>query len=167
VPYDARWPREFERARAEVATAMGDRLAAIHHIGSTSIPGIHAKPIIDMLAVVVDLEAIDARSGQMRSLGYEVMGEFGIAGRRYFRRSDSAGVRTHHVHAFVEGSPHILRHLAFRDYLRAHPDPRDRYAALKQKLAAAHPRDIEAYMDGKDAFIRQIEAEALRWASPT
>lgn len=165
VPYDPGWPREFERASAEVATALGASLLAIHHIGSTSVPGIHAKPVIDMLAVVADLAAVDARSEQMQRLGYEVMGEFGIEGRRYFRRDDASGRRTHQVHAFAEGSAHIRRHLAFRDYLRAHPATALEYAELKRNLAAAHPHDIQAYMDGKDGFIKATEARALEWVS--
>ena len=135
----------------------------IHHIGSTSIPGIHAKPIIDMLANSSELSQIDARSEGMRAIGYEAMGEFGIDGRRYYRRDNTAGVRTEQVHAFAEQSPHILRHLAFRDFLRSHPDIALEYSQLKQRLAAAHPFDIEAYMDGKDAFIRQTQERALEW----
>jgi GrpB-like predicted nucleotidyltransferase (UPF0157 family) len=91
VPYDPCWPLDFERAAGEVITALAANLLAIHHIGSTSIPGIHAKPVIDILAVVLDLRAVDERTDAIRSLGYQVMGEFGIAGRRYFRRDDSTG----------------------------------------------------------------------------
>ena len=164
VPYDPRWPQEFAAASAEVAAALGENLLDIHHIGSTAIPGMHAKPVIDMLAVVADLGAIDARDAQMRALGYEPMGEFGIAGRRYFRRDNGAGKRTHQVHAFEKGSPHVQRHLAFRDFMRAHPEPAAQYAALKRRLTDAHPNDIEAYMDGKDAFIKETEARAIDWA---
>ena len=165
VPYDPRWPEEFERASAEVAAAMADCLLAIHHIGSTSVPGLHAKSVIDMLAVVTDLAALDRRTPEMRRLGYEAMGEFGIEGRRYFRRNDAAGRRTHQVHAFADGSPHVRRHLAFRDFLRAHPAVAADYGALKRKLAEAHPHDIDAYMDGKDGFIKTTEAQALEWAA--
>ena len=165
VPYDRRWPQEFERAAGEVAAALGPNLLAVHHIGSTSIPGMHAKPVIDILAVVADLHALDLRTAEMRRLGYEAMGEFGIEERRYFRRDDSAGRRTHQVHAFADGSPHLRRHLAFRDFMRAHPDVAARYGELKRRLAAAHPHDLDAYMDGKDAFIKEVEARALEWAA--
>jgi GrpB-like predicted nucleotidyltransferase (UPF0157 family) len=87
VPYDPRWPAAFERAAHEVNGALGESLLVIHHIGSTSIPGVHAKPIIDMLAVAGELPRVDERGERMRGIGYEVMGEFGIDGRRYFRRS--------------------------------------------------------------------------------
>jgi len=146
-----------------VKTALGKSLLAIHHIGSTSIPGIHAKPIIDMLAVASDLPEVDQRAQRMQAIGYEAMGEFGIPGRRYFRRDNAAGVRTEQVHAFAVDSPHIRRHLAFRDFLRSHADLAQEYSQLKQRLAVAHPLDMEAYMDGKDAFIRETEARALEW----
>lgn len=163
VPYDPSWPCEFERASGEVVAVLGANLLRIHHIGSTSIPGIHAKPVIDMLAVVADLGEVDRRSAAMQALGYEVMGEFGIEGRRYFRRDDSTGRRTHQIHAFIEGSAHIQRHLAFRDFLRAHPMIAREYGELKRRLAAAHPHDMGAYMDGKDGFIREMQARAIKW----
>lgn len=144
---------------------MGGNLLAVHHIGSTSIPGMPAKPIIDLLAVVADIGEVDRHLTQVEALGYEAKGEFGIPGRRFFRRDDAAGVRTHHIHAFESGSPHIERHLAFRDYLRSHSEPAMRYGELKRRLAAAHPNDIEAYMDGKDGFIKEVEARALAWAA--
>ena len=165
VPYGPRWPQAFAAASAEVAGALGANLLDIHHIGSTSIPGMHAKPVIDMLAVVADMAAVDVRDAQMRALGYEPMGEFGIAGRRYFRRNNNAGERTHQLHAFEKGSPHVRRHLAFRDFMRAHPEPAAHYTTLKRRLADAHPTDIEAYMDGKDGFIKEMEARALAWAA--
>jgi GrpB-like predicted nucleotidyltransferase (UPF0157 family) len=163
VSYDPQWSEAFDAAAGEVADALGRERQDLHHIGSTSIPGMAAKPVIDMLAVVADLAALDARLARMESLGYEALGEFGIPGRRYFRRDNAAGQRTHQVHAFVRGSPHVERHLAFRDFMRSHSDCAQRYADLKQRLAAAHPTDIEAYMDGKDAFIKEMEARALAW----
>jgi GrpB-like predicted nucleotidyltransferase (UPF0157 family) len=165
VPYDPRWPELYERARDEVAAALGPNLLAIHHIGSTSVPGMPAKPVIDMLAVVADLAAVGERTAEMERLGYESMGEFGIDGRRYFRRDDPAEVRTHQVHAFADGSPHVTRHLAFRDYLRAHPSIAAEYGELKQRLAEEHPDGIEAYMDGKDAFIKATERQAMEWVA--
>lgn len=144
---------------------LGPALVAIDHIGSTAIPGIHAKPIIDMLAVTDDLALLDEETSRLEALGYEAMSEFGIPGRRYFRRNNSAGERTHQIHAFQAGSPQIARHLSFRDYLRAHPAAAREYDALKQRLAQAHPNDIGAYTDGKDAFIRDIDSRAAAWLS--
>jgi len=91
------------------------------------------------------------------------MGEFGIPGRRYFRKNDAMGNRTHQIHAFEVGSSGAVRHLAFRDYLIAHPEAAQAYGALKEQLAAQHPVDFEAYMDGKNAFIQENEAKAVVW----
>lgn len=154
------WASAFAEESARISATLGGVLAAIHHIGSTAIPGIRAKPIIDMLAVVDDLAELDTAAVRMEALGYEVMGEFGIPGRRYFRKDNEQGVRTHQVHAFQTGSPQIERHLAFRDYLRVHPERALEYDALKARLAAQFPDDISGYTDGKDDFIREVDALA-------
>jgi GrpB-like predicted nucleotidyltransferase (UPF0157 family) len=164
VPHDASWSKEFCRESAAVAAALGDALVEIHHIGSTAIQGIVAKPVIDMLAVVPDLGLVDRRAAALELLSYESMGEFGIKGRRYFRKNGTGGVRTHQVHAFEVGSPDVRRHLAFRDYLRMHSADAQRYSELKLALAQRHSGEIESYTDGKSMFIREIEARALKGA---
>ena len=163
VPYDPNWPDAFSLASEEVRSALGDNLLAIHHIGSTAIPGIWAKPVIDLMPVVHEFARVEEHVAAMRALGYEAMGEFGIPGRRYFRRGGPDGLRTHNVHAFEHGSPHVARHLAFRDFMRAHPDLARQYSDLKRQLADRYPRNIEGYMDAKDAFIKEMEARALTW----
>src|ERR1700733_3390551 len=105
VPHDPLWTMAFASAAKEAAPAFGKNLLEMHHIGSTAIPGIYAKPIIDMLPVVADIAAVDQCISQMKSLGYESRGEYGIPGRRFFYRNDSAGARTHQIHAFQIGSP--------------------------------------------------------------
>jgi len=146
-----------------VVHALGHNVVAIHHIGSTAIPGIYAKPIIDMLIEVVDINDVDAHNAAMEEIGYEAMGEYSIAGRRYFRKHDHTGTRTHHTHVFATGSPNLERHLEFRDFLIEHADWARKYSDLKRKLAVAFPDDIEQYMDGKDAFIKEIERLARIW----
>lgn len=164
VLHDPRWQAAFRAEEESVSRSLGhDIVVVIHHIGSTAIPGIYAKPVIDMLLEVKCLEAVDSRSPAMVALGYEVMGEYGIPGRRYFRKGNEMGVRTHHIHAFEGGSPEIARHLAFRDYMIAHPQDAQRYSELKRQLATAHPWDIGAYMDGKDGFIKEIDRKAAQW----
>ena len=163
VPHDPRWRDAFEAESKRIAAALGENVVAVHHVGSTAIPGIHAKPVIDLLIEVGDVARVDGRSAAMESLGYEVMGEYGIPGRRYFRKQGPGGIRTHHVHAFRAGSDQVARHLAFRDYMVAHPADAQRYSELKQKLAEEHPRDFDAYMDGKDAFIQEMDRRAARW----
>ncbi|HEY1064628.1 MAG TPA: GrpB family protein, partial [Pirellulales bacterium] len=163
VPHQATWKDDFQREATHIRAALGEALHAIHHIGSTAIPGIHAKPIIDLLLETPTLAALDARQHAMEKLGYEALGEFGIPDRRYFRKINSSGERTHHVHAFVVGSPGAVRHLAFRDYLLAHPAVAREYDALKLRLVAARPGELDAYIDGKDAFVKDVERDALAW----
>jgi len=157
VPHSPAWRSQFEVEATAIASVFGPNLVAIHHVGSTAIPGIHAKPIIDLLPEVRDIHQVDQQAADMQSLGYEVLGEFGIPGRRYFRKHNANGDRSHHVHVFQTGSPEIKRHLAFRDYLIAHPEVAQEYSQLKQKLAQQFPHDIESYMDGKDAWIKAID----------
>lgn len=163
VSHDPSWPAEFMAEAARIRLAVGDLAVAVHHIGSTAIPGIVAKPIIDILLEVRDIQRLDARAPALMGLGYEAKGEFGIPGRRYFRKDSATGVRTHQIHAFEVGSLGSERHLVFRDYLIAHPAIAQQYSLMKQQLAAAHPDNIEAYMDGKESFIKEHEAKAIVW----
>ena len=162
VPHNPRWRDAFEAEARQVAAALGENAAAIHHIGSTAIPNIYAKPVIDMLVEVKDVTELDGQSSAMESLGYEVMGEFGIPGRRYFRKDTPEGIRTHQIHAFEAGSAEAERHLAFRDYMIAHPGDALAYSELKRKLAEEHPQSIDGYMDGKDAFIKEMDRRAAK-----
>jgi GrpB-like predicted nucleotidyltransferase (UPF0157 family) len=99
----------------------------------------------------------------MEAIGYQIMGEYGISGRRYFCKDNEIGIRTHHVHMFAVNSAQVKRHLLFRDYLIAHPQEAQQYSELKQKLAKEYPYDIESYMDGKDEFIKEIDKKAAQW----
>jgi GrpB-like predicted nucleotidyltransferase (UPF0157 family) len=159
VPHDPQWRSIFHIESQYISNALGENAIAIHHIGSTSIDTIHAKPIIDILVEVQDINQVDDLSLVMESIGYEVMGEFGIEGRRYFRKDNQEGIRTHHIHTFEVNSAQITRHLAFRDYMRAHPDVAQKYSDLKRKLAAEYPNDIAGYQDGKDEFIKAIDRQ--------
>jgi GrpB-like predicted nucleotidyltransferase (UPF0157 family) len=165
VPYDTSWPARYAAEALRIRAALGELVTGIHHIGSTSVPGLHAKPIIDVLVEVADLGGLDARSAEMEKLGYEAKGEFGISGRRYFRRDDERGERTHQVHAFSAAARQLERHLAFRDYLIAHPEVAREYVELKQRLVAQFSNDINGYWSGKDSFIKHHEAVALAWRS--
>jgi GrpB-like predicted nucleotidyltransferase (UPF0157 family) len=163
VPHDPRWRDAFEAEAKRVAAALGQNVVAVHHIGSTAIPNIYAKPVVDLLVEVRDLAQVDGRSSAMESLGYEVMGEYGILGRRYFRKDNQEGIRTHNIHVFEARSAEVERHLAFRDYMIAHPGEAQRYSELKRKLAEEHPQSIDGYMDGKDGFIKEMDRRAARW----
>lgn len=162
VPYDPRWPARYEEEADRIRAILGDQLTAIHHIGSTAVPGLWAKPILDILPVVHRIGQVDAFSPRFEAMGYECMGEFGIPGRRYFRKGGEE--RTHHVHIFDEQHEEdIVRHLAVRDYLRTHPADAKAYGQLKRELAARYPLDWEAYCDGKDAFVKDLEKRARNW----
>jgi GrpB-like predicted nucleotidyltransferase (UPF0157 family) len=163
VAHDHQWRDAFEAEAKHVAAALGENVVAIHHIGSTAIPNIYAKPVIDLLVEVRDIAELDGQSSAMESLGYEVMGEYGIPGRRYFRKDTREGIRTHQIHAFESGSAEVERHLAFRDYMIAHLEDAQRYSELKRKLADQHPHSIDEYIDGKDTFIKEIDRRAAQW----
>lgn len=158
--YDPEWPLKYERERKAIAEILDGNGISIYHIGSTSVPGLAAKPIIDMMAVVRSLEKVDDARGKFSELGYEYLGEFGIAGRRYFRKGGDE--RTHQIHIFqADDWNNIERHLAFRDYMRTHEKERAEYAEIKTALAQRFPYDIDGYCDGKDAFVREMEKRAL------
>ena len=158
--YDPEWPLKYERERKAIAEILDGNGISIYYIGSTSVPGLAAKPIIDMMAVVRSLEKVDDARGKFSELGYEYLGEFGIAGRRYFRKGGDE--RTHQIHIFqADDWNNIGRQLAFRDYMRTHEKERAEYAEIKTALAQRFPYDIDGYCDGKDAFVREMEKRAL------
>ena len=161
VTYDKNWVRLFQQEAEMLTRVFAEELTSIHHIGSTSVPELHAKPIIDIMPVVRRIDRVDLYNSEMELIGYECMGEFGIPGRRYFRKGGDN--RTHHVHIFEDNDINVLRHLAFRDFLRSHRDDATKYASLKRELAQKFPNDARAYMDGKDALVKEIEKRALTW----
>ena len=138
VPYQACRPQAYEKEAARLKEVLSGLLVSIHHIGSTAVPGLAAKPIIDILPVVTEITAVDGLRYAFAALSYEYMGEFGIPGRRYLRKGGAH--RTHQVHIFgAESQYEIERHLAVRDYLRMHPLKADAYAALKRSHGAGRP----------------------------
>lgn len=163
VPYSPDWENLFNREQALLKDLFGKSLVSIYHIGSTSVPGLVAKPIIDILIEVESLELIDFVTRDLERTGYEARGENGIARRRFFQKSNENGVRLYHVHAFEKGNPEINRHLVFRDYLRTHPEQAAKYADVKQQAAARNPYDIETYMVEKEPIIKEIEHQAYKW----
>lgn len=163
VEYDPMWKEKYETEAARLREILKDILISIDHIGSTSVEGLTAKPIIDILPVVTDIERVDDYNAEFEALGYECMGEYGIPGRRYFRKGGEEH-RAFHIHIFGQDSIHdIRRHLAVRDYLRSHKEVADAYGDLKKKLALQFPNDIDGYCDGKDAFVKNLEKKALAW----
>jgi GrpB-like predicted nucleotidyltransferase (UPF0157 family) len=160
--FNEKWDQMFKEESQRLIVVLGDELIDIHHIGSTSVPGLKAKPIIDIMPVVSHIEKIDHYNKQMKEHGYESLGEFGMKGRRYFRKGGDD--RTHQVHVFqLDNKEDINRHLAVRDYLRAHSEEAIQYGDLKENLAKQFPKDIVSYMNGKDKFVKELEKKAMQW----
>ena len=160
--HDPEWRALFAMERRKLSEIFGPAALSIHHIGSTSIPDIWAKPVIDILVEAGDLARIDACTAGMTAIGYEARGEYGIPGRRYFARRAIVGERAGiHIHIYEQGSPHITRHIAFRDYLLARPDAAAKYSALKRSIADPSGVLPPDYVARKEDFVREIERAAL------
>lgn len=158
--YNRLYPKLYNEEKKLIKKILGKNLVLIEHIGSTSVPNLKSKPIIDILISVNSLEEVDLKQKEFEAIGYEYMGEFGIKGRRYLRKGGDE--RTHQIHIFHKyDRNNLLRHIAFKYYLIKHPDIRDAYGELKENLAKKFPYDIDSYCDGKDAFIKKHEELAI------
>ena len=161
VSHKAEWKALFLEESKNLKELFGEEIINIYHIGSTSIPTIYAKPLIDIMVEVADIERIDRYNEQMKQLHYEALGEYGIPKRRFFTKGGDN--RTHHVHIFETGDAEIERHLTFRDYMIAHPQEAQEYSQLKQELAKKFPENMDGYIEGKDSFIKNIDRKAAKW----
>jgi GrpB-like predicted nucleotidyltransferase (UPF0157 family) len=157
----SKWRVLFLKEAEAIKLVLADVCVRCHHMGSTAIAGICAKPVIDIMLEVQAHCALDERNERLEALGYVGLGEFGIEGRRYFYKGIES--RTHHIHAFEVGHPEVVRHLRFRDYMNAFPEKAKAYEALKLKLVKAFPTDPEGYTDGKSEFISQMDREAAEY----
>ena len=155
VCYNPNWQKMYKEESEKIKNILDDIIIDIHHIGSTAIPGIKAKPVIDILVEVKDIEAVDQYNHKMEELGYEVMGEHGIPKRRFFRKGGNK--RTHHIYIFQVGNEEIERHINFKEYLITYPDKGREYSRLKEKLANKYTYDVENYTNGKSDFIKEID----------
>ena len=162
VPYSPNWKEEFLSESEKISNIMKNEIINIYHIGSTAIPGIFAKPVIDILVEVKNINYIDNYNNEMERLGYIPRGEAGIEGRRYFLKG--LYKRTHHVHIFETGNPEIKKHIDFRDYMVSHSEDAKRYEELKKELARKFRFDSTSYVAGKDSFIKDIDKKAAEWA---
>ena len=155
--YNARWADTFQQLRACIWPSIADFASSLEHVGSTSVPGLAAKPIIDMTIVTRDEKCLAQVIQRLDSIGYLHRGDLGVKGREAF--TTPRGTPDHHLYACVQGCLALRNHLALRDRLRRDPAAVKAYGELKQQLASRHTDDIDAYIDGKTAFIVSLLRE--------
>lgn len=160
--FNENWAKLYHDEAGFLRTIFTDEIVRFEHFGSTSIPGIQAKPVIDMMCIVKDINNVDLHNDKMNQLGYDVAGDWGIPGRRLFRKGGEE--RTHHIHFYQTDNPQIERHLIFRDYLRCHPEEVARYSRFKEELAERFENTSE-YSPAKKTFVMEMEQLALSWYS--
>lgn len=156
VPYNEKWPEEFEKIRLEISQALGDLSLSIEHVGSTSVYGLWAKPIIDMDVVISDNSVLPKVIEKLKEIGYEYEGNLGIEGREAFRYEDKPELMMHHLYVCPKDSPELKRHIIFRDYLRTHPDAVEEYSKVKREGAKLYSEDIDSYIEYKSSVIEKI-----------
>ncbi|GLX67403.1 GrpB family protein [Paenibacillus glycanilyticus] len=158
--YREEWAKMF-REEAEFLRSVFEGVdLRFEHFGSTAVPGMKAKPVIDMMGIVDDINEVDLFNDTMASLGYDVAGDWGIAGRRLFRKGGEQ--RTHHIHFYQSDNAQIERHLIFRDYLLRHPEEAAKYSRFKEDLAQRYASTSE-YSPAKKTFVTAMEQLALIW----
>jgi GrpB-like predicted nucleotidyltransferase (UPF0157 family) len=165
VEHDAAWALQARQELVLLAEALGAVAVRVEHVGSTAVPGLAAKPVLDLQLSVAALEPMAGYAQPLERLGYLFVPDPESPDYRFFAKP-AARPRSHHLHVCEAGSRHELRHIAVRDFLRAHADEAARYAALKRELGAHHAEDRLAYIAGKARYVGDLEARALRWAGP-
>jgi GrpB-like predicted nucleotidyltransferase (UPF0157 family) len=154
VEYDPRWPELFAKLRSQVGAALGGLAVSIEHVGSTAVPGMPAKPVIDMDVVIPSAADLPAMIERLATLGYVHQGDLGIPGREAFEPPPDTP--PHHLYVCPLGGEEYRRHLLFRDHLRAHPDAARAYGDLKRDAARRFREDRESYTEAKSAFVAEI-----------
>lgn len=156
LPYDEGWAQAFENIRAELDTALGRLALSIEHVGSTSVRGLAAKPIIDIDVVIESSAVFGEVKAALAKAGYHHKGDLGITGREAFSYEGKEHLMKHHLYVCPENSAELRRHTAFRDYLRTHPDAVAEYSRIKAEGAKLFPHDIDSYIAHKSPFIESI-----------
>ena len=170
VPYNPKWENEFERIKDELMSIVSDIVISVEHVGSTSVPGLHAKPIID-IDIVIDCEKFVEVKGRLAKIGYFHIGNLGVEGREAFeykerlidgiyspacQYQDKSHLMDHHLYVCDKNSDEVKRHLALRDFLRTDNEYRKKYADIKLEMANKYPHDIDSYILGKEPIILEI-----------
>ncbi|HZR30053.1 MAG TPA: GrpB family protein [Terriglobales bacterium] len=159
LDYDPNWPGVFQSLRKRIAHALGDIAAAIEHVGSTAVPDLAAKPIIDIDVLLASETMLSAAIERLATLGYIHQGDLGIPEREAF--SAPANDTPHHLYVCLPCSAEFHRHVAFRDYLRAHPEDAKIYGDLKRALAERYRDNRSAYNDAKTGFVAELTSRAI------
>lgn len=156
LPYDASWKTAFNDIRRELEAALGDLAVSIEHVGSTSVEGLSAKPIIDIDVVIRDYSVFDAVVRKLASAGYVHEGDLGIKDREAFKYTHKPHLQKHHLYVCPQDSAELRRHITFRDFLRSNPDAVQEYSAVKETAARLYPEDIDGYIAYKSPCIERL-----------
>ncbi|MDF2548897.1 MAG: hypothetical protein K0R93_3795 [Anaerosolibacter sp.] len=156
VPYDPKWNEEFQKLKSYLEKALENSIVAIEHVGSTSVEGLSAKPIIDIDVIIESYDRFEDVKSRLESSGYYHEGDLGIKDREAFAYSEKQGVMEHHLYVCPRNSNELKRHIAFRDYLRAHKEDKKKYSEIKLQAAIKYPTDIDHYMEAKNPCIAEI-----------
>ena len=155
VAYNPDWEKEFEQIKSELIPVLSDLILNIEHVGSTSVPGLYAKPIID-IDIVIELELFDKVKEQLEKIGYFHVGNLGIEGREAFKYENKPHLMEHHLYVCDKNSDELKRHIALRNFLRNNKEYCDKYSAIKIEMAKNYPDNIDSYIDGKQSTILEI-----------
>ena len=154
--YNSRWSEDFDKIREEILQSLGDLALKIHHVGSTSVPGLAAKPIIDIDVEIASYDVFPLVRERLSNAGYTHEGNLGISGREAFCYENKRHLRKHHLYVCPSDSEELHRHITFRDYLRSHPEAAAQYTSVKLAAADKFPQDIDAYMRYKSDCIAEL-----------
>lgn len=166
VPHNPQWSKQYQKEAENLKKIFGQECISMQHMGSTAIPNIKAKPVIDILIEVRDLDAVEKFDNDMIALGYYPRGDESNS-RRFYYNKNTDGVRTHQVHVLQTGHPNFVDLVNFRDYLIAHPQEAEMYSRLKEQVTQEFPEDIVSYIKGKEAFVQEILRKAKIWRTQT
>jgi GrpB-like predicted nucleotidyltransferase (UPF0157 family) len=158
APYDPAWPSTFLELHATLADALGDIAVDIVHVGSTAVPGLAAKPIIDLVAVIESDDRLPTAIERLARIGYTFESDLGVAGRYAFRPPPPHDIHHHHLYVCAKSNRALKEQIAFRDYLRSNPEAAGAYASLKRAAAEAHRNDRTAYTNAKTEFVTGVLA---------
>jgi len=161
--YNSDWQKQFEELKGFLQQVFGDKVLKIEHVGSTSVEGMKAKPVIDVLVVVEGLQNLEIEKGKMQEAGYEYKENYIAPDTLIFFKLDADGEKLNNIHICLQGSPKEKQFLVMRDYLRTHPDKMAEYSEIKEKNSLLYPDDYTAYRTAKAPYLEQLEKDAYEW----